>query len=98
RLRLGVGPGNPRSTEELLGIPYERPLATLREYVAVLKAALGTGAVDFDGQFFRVHFRLGDPLGVPVLISALRPASFRLAVAATDGAIAWICPLPYLRD
>jgi alkanesulfonate monooxygenase SsuD/methylene tetrahydromethanopterin reductase-like flavin-dependent oxidoreductase (luciferase family) len=38
------------------------------------------------------------PPGVPVLISALRPTSYRLAGEVSDGAIAWVCPLPYLRD
>ena len=38
------------------------------------------------------------PPGVPVMISALRPASYRLAGEISDGALAWICPLPYLRD
>ena len=31
-------------------------------------------------------------------ISALRPNAFRLAGEIADGAISWVCPLPYLRD
>src|SRR5438067_526275 len=39
-----------------------------------------------------------EPPNVPVMLSALRPGSFRLAGEISDGALAWICPLPYLRD
>jgi hypothetical protein len=33
-----------------------------------------------------------------VLASALRPNAFRLCGEMTDGAIAWMTPLPYIRD
>jgi alkanesulfonate monooxygenase SsuD/methylene tetrahydromethanopterin reductase-like flavin-dependent oxidoreductase (luciferase family) len=55
--------------------------------------------VDFHGM--RLHARgelPAPPPGVPVLISALRPASYRLAGQIADGALAWVSPLPYLRD
>jgi F420-dependent oxidoreductase-like protein len=105
RLRLGVGPSHQPSVEGVYGIPFERPLEYLREYVAVLKAVLQHGKVDFHGQ--RLHARgelpappnaPASPPGVPVMISALRPASYRLAGQIADGALAWVSPLPYLRD
>jgi hypothetical protein len=38
------------------------------------------------------------PVNVPVMASALRPASFRLCGELADGAISWVCPWDYLRD
>lgn len=96
RLRLGVGPSHRPIIEGIFGIPHERPLEHLREFVTVLKAALATGAVDFDGARYRVHGRLSGPAEVPVLISALQAKSYELAGELADGAIAWICPAPYL--
>jgi F420-dependent oxidoreductase-like protein len=98
RFRLGVGPSHRPAIEEIFGLSYAHPLAHLREYVEILKAALQVGRFDFQGQEYRVKGEVPNPPNVPVLVSALRPASFRLAGELSDGALAWICPLPYLRD
>ena len=98
RFRLGVGPSHRAAIEGVYGIPFERPLEHLREYVAILKAALQRGKFDFEGVHFRVRGEVPRPPNVPVMVSALRPASFRLAGQISDGALAWICPLPYLSD
>ena len=98
RFRLGVGPSHRPSIEGMFGLSYDRPLAHLREYVEVLKGALQRGKFDFDGEQYKVKGEVPEPPNVPVLVSALRPASFRLAGEVSDGALAWICPLPYLRD
>jgi len=98
RLRLGVGPSHQPTIEGTWGIPFERPLEHLREYLHVLRAALSEGKVDFDGKRFKAHAQLtGGPLQVKLMASALRPNSFRLCGELTDGAISWVCPLPYLR-
>jgi len=98
RFRLGVGPSHRPAIEGVFGIPFERPLEHLREYVTVLKQALQTGTVDFAGEFYRVKGRMFDPPGTPVLLSALRPGSYRLAGEIADGAISWVTPAHYLRD
>lgn len=98
RFRLGVGPSHRPAVEAVFGIPFERPLEHLREYVIILKQALQSGKVDFTGEFFRVHGQVFDPPGTPVLMSALRPASYRLAGELADGAISWVTPPHFLRD
>jgi alkanesulfonate monooxygenase SsuD/methylene tetrahydromethanopterin reductase-like flavin-dependent oxidoreductase (luciferase family) len=40
RLRLGIGPGHRSIIEDIYGLPHRTPLAHLREYVEVLRAAL----------------------------------------------------------
>lgn len=98
RLRLGIGPSHKPTIEGVFGIPFERPLDHLREYCAIVKSGLQSGRIDFDGAYFKVHGQIADPPGVPVLISALRPRSYRLAGEVADGAISWITPAPFLRD
>lgn len=96
RFRLGVGPSHRATMENTWGIAFERPLSHLREYVSVLRGALTTGEVDVEGPRFRVHTRIANPPRVPIMISALREASFRLAGEIADGAISWVCPAEYL--
>lgn len=98
RLVLGVGPSHGPVISGTFGIPFERPLEHLGEYVTVLKSGLETGTVNFDGARFQVHAQVPYPSPVPVMVSALRANSFRLAGRLADGAISWICPAPYLRD
>ncbi|HEU5314971.1 MAG TPA: LLM class flavin-dependent oxidoreductase [Chloroflexota bacterium] len=101
RLRLGVGTSHRPSTEPTFGIPFERPLEYLEEYVAILRAALHEGKVSYEGKRLTARAEIPLPQGaprVPILISALRPASYRLAGRVSDGALAWVSPLPYLAE
>ncbi|MBI3976812.1 MAG: LLM class flavin-dependent oxidoreductase [Chloroflexi bacterium] len=98
RFRLGIGPSHRAPIENTYGIPFERPLEHLREYVEILRQALSTGKVDFDGHRLRAHARPPITVEVPVMISALRAHSYELAGEIADGAIAWISPAPFLRD
>ena len=98
RLRLGVGPSHRPAIEGTWGIPFRKPLGHLREYVAILRQLLEEGEANFDGEHLAAHARIARPTAVRVLISALRGGSFRLSGELTDGAISWMCPLPYLRD
>src|SRR5690606_6236832 len=66
RLRLGVGPSHKPSIEGMWGIPFERPLEHLREYLRILKAILGTGAVNFEGKRFSARGQIAGPTQVTV--------------------------------
>ena len=98
RLRLGVGPSHQVFIEPTYGIPVERPLEHLREYLTVLNALLGEGKVDLAGKRITARAQIAGPTGVTVMASALRPNGFRLCGELADGAISWVCPLPYVRD
>lgn len=98
RFRLGVGPSHKPTMEGMFGIPFEKPLTHLRAYLDVLKRMLHEGAVDRDEEPFRVHARLGAPVDVPVMASALQEKSFELCGEVADGAITWMCPPAYVRD
>src|SRR5690606_26750398 len=80
-------------------LTMNKPLEHLREYLAVLRGLLWEGAIDFSGTHFRARARLPDgvePPRTPLPISALRAGAFRLAGEIADGAISWVCPVPYL--
>jgi F420-dependent oxidoreductase-like protein len=96
RLRLGIGPSHQAIIEGIYGLPQTTPLAHLREYVKVLRAALWEGKVDHHGHFFNVIVTLPRTAQIPVLISTLGKKAFRLAGEIADGAISWVCPVPYL--
>jgi F420-dependent oxidoreductase-like protein len=98
RFRLGVGPSHGPQMEPTWGIPYDKPLSHLRDYLAVLVPALQRGEVDVENRRYRVHAKLPTVAGVPVLISALREKSFRLAGERSDGAITWVTPIEFVRQ
>ncbi|MCC6628855.1 MAG: LLM class flavin-dependent oxidoreductase [Chloroflexi bacterium] len=96
RLRLGLG-GSHRSTiEGTYGLTLTAPMAHLREYLGIVRALLWDGAVDHQGQFYRVTATFPRAPRPPLLISALRAGAFRLAGEISDGALSWVCPAPYL--
>ena len=89
---LGIGISSPVVTSRWHGADYgERPLARVREYVALVRACLSGEKVDFDGDFYRVKgFRLGLKLGEKrprIVIGALNPQMLRLAGEVADGVL-----------
>jgi F420-dependent oxidoreductase-like protein len=99
RLRLGVGPSHRPTIEGVYGLPMPSPLEHLREYVTILRAALWEGQLNFQGNFFNIRGgTIPRTPRTPILISALREGAFHLAGEVADGAISWLCPVPYLVD
>ncbi|MFL5701967.1 MAG: LLM class flavin-dependent oxidoreductase [Ktedonobacteraceae bacterium] len=96
RLRLGIGPSHRPTIEGVYGIPMTVPLEHLREYVAVLRIALWEGKIDHHGRFYTIKTTLPRTPRTPILISSLREGAFRMAGEVADGAISWVCPVPYL--
>ncbi len=93
RLTLGLGVSHHWIIEEMLGLPYERPVATMRAYLDVLDQALqGPGTVEVENDLFHVHQPLAitDVAPTPVMIAALGPKMLELAGARTDGTILWL--------
>jgi F420-dependent oxidoreductase-like protein len=99
RFRLGIGPSHQATIEGMFGLRMGKPLDHLREYLTVLRGLLWEGKADFEGTYYRVHVQTPPtvtPPKTPLPISALRAGAFRLAGEIADGAISWVCPVPYL--
>ncbi|MDH3705074.1 MAG: TIGR03564 family F420-dependent LLM class oxidoreductase [Acidimicrobiia bacterium] len=93
RLSLGLGVSHHWIIDEMLGLAYERPAATMRAYLDVLDPALaGPGTVDVENDFFTIHNPLDvtDVAPTAVLIAALGPMMLDLAGRRTDGTILWL--------
>lgn len=89
---LGVGISSPVVTAQWHGAPYgDRPLARVREYVALVRACLSGEAVTFQGDFWDVRrFRLGIRLGdrrPEIILGALNPGMLELAGEVADGVL-----------
>jgi F420-dependent oxidoreductase-like protein len=93
RLALGLGVSHHWVIEDMLGLPYEHPVATMRAHLDVLDRALaGPGAVDVENELFRVHNPLDitDVAPTSVLLAALGPRMLRLAGERAGGTILWL--------
>ena len=93
RLRLGLGVSHHWIIDEMFGLPYERPIATMRDQLDVLEPALaGPGTVEVHNEAFDVHMPLDvtDVGPTPVMLAALGPQMLRLAGERTDGTILWM--------
>ena len=93
RLTLGLGVSHHWIIDEMLGLPYGRPVATMDSYLDVLLPALaGPGVVDVENEMFRVHnpMDITDIIPTSVMIAALGPMMLRLAGERADGTILWL--------
>jgi len=93
RFSLGLGVSHHWIIEEMLGLPYKQPLATMRAYLDVLQPAFaGPGTVEVENERFRIHQPLDitDVAPTPVLIAALGPRMLELCGQRTDGTILWM--------
>ena len=100
RFRLGIGVSHKTSMEAMLGLRLVEPLAVMREYVAVLRGALGAGS-EFEGRHYRVRWSLAlpkRPPAPPIYLAALSVKMLELAGEIADGVVLWLCPPAYVRD
>jgi F420-dependent oxidoreductase-like protein len=93
RLAVGLGVSHHWIIDEMLGLAYEHPVATMRAYLDVLDRALvGPGPVDVENERFTIHNPLDitDVTPTPVLLAALGPRMLQLCGERTDGTILWM--------
>ena len=90
RFLLGVGVSNP-TIAKWHGLPFDRPLGRVREYLEIVRLAMQGEKLNFDGDFFSAHgFKLAfKPSGrkIPVYLAAFGPKMSRLAGMLTDGVL-----------
>ncbi|MDF1602250.1 LLM class flavin-dependent oxidoreductase [Nocardioides sp. YIM 152315] len=106
RLVLGVGSGNRVTNEQYQGIPVERPLAKMRDFIEVVNRVKRAGIgdrVDFEGP---VHQTAGwysqvQPVrnDLPVVLAATSPKMTQLAAEVADGiAMGSLLSVEYVAD
>jgi F420-dependent oxidoreductase-like protein len=100
RFRLGIGVSHKPSMEAALGLTLTDPLAVMREYVAVLRGAMASGA-QFEGKHYRVQWSMmipKRPAAPPLLLAALSSRMLELAGEIADGVVLWLCTPRYIRE
>jgi alkanesulfonate monooxygenase SsuD/methylene tetrahydromethanopterin reductase-like flavin-dependent oxidoreductase (luciferase family) len=101
RLILGIGPSHKLTMETFYGIPMDKPLSRIKEYVSILRSLFTTNSVAHEGEFYEARYTFmgyGARADLPIMISALAPNMLRFAGQATEGTILWACLPPYIRD
>jgi alkanesulfonate monooxygenase SsuD/methylene tetrahydromethanopterin reductase-like flavin-dependent oxidoreductase (luciferase family) len=96
RFRLALGVSSEPIVENWHGIPYDRPLRRLRETFEILRTALGSESIDYDGDIFDVGpFSTGyvqTEREIPIYNSAAGPVNRQLTGEFADGWIPVFCP------
>ncbi|GGO99017.1 putative monooxygenase (luciferase-like) [Wenjunlia tyrosinilytica] len=90
RYHLGLALGTKHLTETGFGIPYERPITRLREFLTALRQLLETGSADFHGELLTATTPLpttvpGAEPPVPLLVAAMAPQALRASGELADG-------------
>jgi len=102
RFLCGIGPSGPQVVEGWHGVPFGKPLARTREYIAIIRQILERKApLEYRGEHYQIPFTgpgatgLGKPLrsiihGDPALkiyTAAIAPAGLRTAGEVADGVL-----------
>ncbi|MFE9740033.1 TIGR03564 family F420-dependent LLM class oxidoreductase [Streptomyces sp. NPDC006477] len=96
RFHLGIALGTRHLTENGFGIPYERPVALLREFLTALRPLLATGQADFQGELLTARTPLpaavpgGAEPPVPLLVAAMGPQTLRVSGELADGILPFL--------
>jgi F420-dependent oxidoreductase-like protein len=93
RFTLGIGVSHHWIIGDMMGLPYERQVTTMRCYLDVLDQALrGPGLVEVENELFTIRqpFDITDITPTPVMIAALGPVMLKLAGERAAGTVLWL--------
>ncbi|HVW44246.1 MAG TPA: TIGR03564 family F420-dependent LLM class oxidoreductase [Amycolatopsis sp.] len=102
RYHLGLAVGSELAAAGF-GLPFDRPIARLREFLTALRALLETGTADHHGELLTVTPPMptrvagADPR-VPVLVAAMGPQALRVAGELADGILPYLAGPKTLAD
>ncbi|MEV8632001.1 LLM class F420-dependent oxidoreductase [Streptosporangium sp. NPDC051023] len=86
-VRLGIGTSVPAHVSALNGVPFDRPIARLRDTLRFLSSALRGEHVDEEYETFSVRGFQMRAANVKIVLGALRPRMVRLGLTEGDGFI-----------
>lgn len=88
RAILGLGPSSRNLVEGWHGVPFDRPIARMRELLPLLRRILSGERLDFEGEFYRMRgMQLPIPVraDLPIYLAALSPHHLELTGELADG-------------
>jgi alkanesulfonate monooxygenase SsuD/methylene tetrahydromethanopterin reductase-like flavin-dependent oxidoreductase (luciferase family) len=90
RFSLGIGISNP-TIAKWHGLPFDRPLARLEEYLGIVQAALRGEKLKFEGKYYSAEgFKMAfnpPKRPIPIYVAAFGPRMSRLAGRLGDGVL-----------
>lgn len=100
RFLLGLGMSHRAVTEGMWGIPWDKPVRRLREYLDALQPLLAGQPTDVAGETVTARGALQIPGAPPpdVYVAALGPQLLRLAGRRTAGTMTWMTGAKTLAD
>lgn len=101
RMIIGLGTSGANVIEHFHGLPFDRPLRRLREYVEIINLLIAGEPLHYTGEIFNLQrgFTLRfEPVRrhIPIAIAALTPASVRQTARIADGWLPIWTPLDRL--
>lgn len=93
RLTLGVGAGVAAMVSGMFGLPTDRPVQRMRDYLTVLGPLLRGESVEYRGETLTAVGAVTVPGDVPapsVIVAAMGPRMVRLAGELADGTVTWM--------
>ncbi len=92
RLALGLGRSHQMVIENMFGIPYDKPITHMREYLTAVCDLTRNGSCAVDGKMYKINASLsvkgGKPF--PVMVGALMPKMLELCGTLCDGTLTWM--------
>jgi F420-dependent oxidoreductase-like protein len=100
RLTLGIGAGIAMMVRDMFGLPGDRPVPRMREYLSVLGPLLCGENVTYQGETLTAVGAVSVPGAKPppVLVAALGSSMLRLAGELADGTVTWMTGPKTLAD
>jgi F420-dependent oxidoreductase-like protein len=102
RFLCGIGPSGPQVVEGWHGVPFGKPLARTREYIAIIRQILERKSpLEYQGEHYQIPYTgpgatgLGKPLrsiihgdpSLKIYTAAIAPAGLRIAGEVADGVL-----------
>lgn len=90
RMIIGLGTSGAQVVEHFHGVPFERGLRRLREYMDIINMLMAGTPLNYEGEIFKLRrgFTLRfQPLRphIPIYIASLNPASVRMTARHANG-------------
>ena len=96
RMMIGLGTSGPQVIEHFHGIPFDKPITRLREYVEIINMLVAGEPLHYQGKIFNLDRgfslrHLGDlpRRHIPIFLGSQGPVSVKLAAELADG---WLAP------
>jgi 5,10-methylenetetrahydromethanopterin reductase len=100
RFKLGLGVAHPSFSEDLWGVPWEKPVRRMNEYLDGVLPLLAGEEAHAIGEMVTTggSLRISDVPAPPVYVAAMGPQMLRVAARRTAGTITWMTGLKTLAN